>query len=79
MRTAETYRYHKIIEWLGHASRMKIFRLPKVILDSKLNSKRRMYKPKKERSLIRIRVRNWEQKAEDRIEWHAIVREVKGN
>ena len=34
------------IEWVGHFSRMKTARIPKVILTSKLDSKRRIGRPK---------------------------------
>ena len=63
---------------------MKTNRVPKVIMDSKLDSKIRINRSNTrwitdmEHDLRRTGVKNWRQKAEDRIEWPAVVREFKG-
>ena len=71
------------VEWLGHVYRMDTNRAPKVVLDAKLDSKRRRGRPKTrwindvENDLRRTGNRNWRQKVMDRTEWRAVVREVK--
>ena len=54
-------------------------------MNYKLDNKRRIDRPKI-RFIIDVGidlggkklVRNWRQKAEDRVDWHALVREIKG-
>ena len=63
--------------------RMDRKRAPMVVLDAKLDSKRRRGRPKTrwindvENDLRRTGNRNWRQKLIDRTEWRAVVREVK--
>ena len=62
---------------------MKTNRIPKLILDSKLDGKRRIRMPKTrwfteaKNELRRTGVNNWREKAEVRMEWHADLRETK--
>ena len=71
------------IEWLGHISRMKDARLPRMILNAKLDGRRKVGRPRLrwmddvQADLRRIGITNWRKKAIDRGEWMVIKREAK--
>ena len=68
-----------------HVKRMSEGRMPKMILNSKIDSGRRRGRPRKrwiddlESDLRSLGIRNWKAKARNRNEWKAVVRETKVN
>ena len=68
---------------MGHFERMSEERMPKMILNAKIDSGRRRGRTRKRgtgdlgsdlRSLV---IRNWKAKARNRNEWKAVVRKAK--
>ena len=68
---------------MGHIERMSEERMPKMILNAKIDSGRRRDGPRKrwiddlESDLRILGIRNWKAKARNRNEWKAVVREAK--
>ena len=71
------------IEWLGHICRMNDTRLPRMILNAKLDGRRKVGRPRLrwiddvQADLRKIGITNWWKKAVDRGEWMAVKREAK--
>jgi hypothetical protein len=71
------------IRWLGHVERMSNDRMPKMILNAKMEGDRKRGRPKKrwindvEQDLRKLGIRNWRSRAGDRQRWRAVVREAK--
>jgi hypothetical protein len=71
------------IRWLGHVERMSNDRMPKMILNAKMEGDRKRGRPKKrwindvEQDLRKLGIRNWRSRAGDRQQWRAVVREAK--
>jgi hypothetical protein len=70
------------LEWLGHLIRMEDNRIPKIVLDAKLNVKRKVGRPKLEflddvqKNLKITGIGEWRRKAQDRLEWMNVIREA---
>ena len=70
------------IEWLGHVFRVNHERLPKMVLESKFDTKRKIGRPKLrwfDDVLIDLKnagIRNWKSLTGDRGKWMAVVKEV---
>jgi hypothetical protein len=71
------------IRWLGHVEGMSNHRMPKMILNAKMEGDRKRRRPNKrwindvERDLRKLGIRNWRSRAGDRQRWRAVVREAK--
>ena len=71
------------MRWLGHIERMSEERMPKMILNAKIDSRRRRGRPRKrwiddlESDLRSLGTRNWKAEARSRNEWKAVLREAK--
>jgi hypothetical protein len=71
------------LEWLDHVVRMEDFRLPKKILNDKLDKKRKIGRPKLrwfddvQTDIRTLGIKRWMCKAQDRLEWARITREAK--
>ena len=71
------------IRWLGHIERMSEERMPKMILNAKIDSGRRRSRPRKrwvddlESDMRSQGIINWKAEARNRNEWEGVVREVK--
>ncbi|PSN36364.1 hypothetical protein C0J52_22873, partial [Blattella germanica] len=72
----------KIIEWIGHVSRMDGGRSIKKIFEGKFEGRRDRGRPRLrwrdcvERDLCSLGVRNWRRKTENRNEWAIIIKEA---
>jgi hypothetical protein len=71
------------LEWLDHVVRMEDFRLPKKILNTKLDKKRKIGRPQL-RSFVVVQtyirtlgIKRLMYKAQERLEWARITRESK--
>jgi hypothetical protein len=71
------------LEWLGHVVRMENFRLPKKILNAKLDKKRKIGRLKLRRlddvqtDIQTLGIKRRMCKEQDRLEWARITREPK--
>jgi hypothetical protein len=71
------------IRWLRHVERMSNDRIPKMVLNTKMEGDRKRGRPKKrwindvEQDLRKLGLRNWRSRAGDRQQWRAVVREAK--
>jgi hypothetical protein len=71
------------IRWLGHVERMTNNRMPKMILNAKMECGRRRGRPRKrwlddvEYGVKSLGIRNWRLKARNRLEWRTVVRKAK--
>jgi hypothetical protein len=71
------------IRWLGHVERMSNDRMPKMILNAKMEGDRKRGRPKKrwindvEQDLRKLGIHNWRSRAGDHQQWRAAVREAK--
>jgi hypothetical protein len=70
-------------EWLGHVVRIEDLRLPKKILNVKLDEKRKIARPKLrwfddvQTDIRTLGIMRWMYKAQDRLEWARITSEAK--
>ena len=71
------------LEWLGHVVRMEDLRLPKKILNTKLDKKRKIDRPKLRRfdgvqtDIRTLGIKRWVYKVQDIQQWARITREAK--
>ena len=70
------------LEWLGHLIRMEDNRIPKIVLNAKLDVKRKIGRPKLEflddvqKNLKITGIGEWRRKTQDRSEWMNVIREA---
>jgi hypothetical protein len=71
------------IRWLGHVERMSNDKMPKMILNAKMEGDRKRGHQEKrwindvEQDLRKLGIRNWRSRAGDCQRWRAVVREAK--
>ena len=71
------------LEWLGHVMRMTNDRVPKIVLNAKLDGKRKVGRPKLrwyddvQNDIRKMGLKGWWEKAKNRSEWWHIMKEAK--
>lgn len=71
------------LRWAGHVQRMGEHRIPKILMNGRIEGRRLQGRPRKrwidsiEEDLKRMSIRNWKSVARNRDEWRGIVMEAK--
>ena len=71
------------LRWLGHVVRMHDERLPKMIMNARMEGRRLRGRPRRrwmedvQEDIASLGVRNWKTMASDRVQWKTVVREAK--